>query len=198
MKTARSVQPLRAAPSNHERDWLSMATTDSTTFTDTKTIERFWAKVQKTDTCWLWTASKRNKGYGAFCWRVNGKLNDGRAHIFSYRLHKGEIPAGLCVLHECDTPACVNPAHLFLGTKQDNVDDMNRKGRGNQGGYKTGTHPLITGDSHWNSKLTAEKAKEIRQLRSEGWTYAKLGEHFGISPVTCWDIIAGKTWRETL
>jgi hypothetical protein len=124
-----------------------MPQTDHTLFLD-KTLQilaRFWSKVHKTETCWLWTASKRNKGYGALCWWLNGKEVQSRAHVFSYRLHCGDIPAGLCVLHQCDKPACVNPMHLFLGTRADNNRDMFVKGRANARGHKSGTSVVSRG-----------------------------------------------------
>src|SRR4029077_20972173 len=85
---------------------------------------RFWSKVNKIDGCWLGTAAVAGKGdYGYFGFQ--GKIQ--RAHRVSWILTFGEIPDGLFVLHKCDTPLCVRPDHLFLGTQQDNVDDMARK-----------------------------------------------------------------------
>lgn len=86
--------------------------------------ERFWKSVLKTDECWNWTAWKY-QGYGYF--NVNGKLMG--THRFSWILHNGAIPDALCVLYHCDNPSCVKPDHLFIGTKQDNTDDMIAKGR---------------------------------------------------------------------
>jgi hypothetical protein len=93
-------------------------------------VIRFWEKVDKRgpDECWMWTACLSNR-YGAI--HVNGK--DIRASRFSYELHFGPIPDQLNVLHKCDTPGCVNPNHLWLGTQSENIEDCKRKGRINNG-----------------------------------------------------------------
>ncbi len=86
---------------------------------------RFWAKVNKNaaNGCWLWAGAVDDMGRGAF----NGKTR--KAHRAAWEFSHGSIPAGLCVCHRCDVPLCCNPAHLFLGTHQENMDDMGRKGR---------------------------------------------------------------------
>lgn len=102
----------------------------------TKTeMDRFAEKyrVNAQTGCWEWTAERNRKGYGIF-WR-NASMTG--AHRASYELHVGPIPDGLHVLHRCDNPPCVNPAHLFLGTNQDNVDDRQRKGRWKVNANKT-------------------------------------------------------------
>lgn len=86
--------------------------------------ERFYKKIEKTESCWLWTGASRY--YGNF-WDGLKYVN---AHRFSYKINKGTIPKGMVVMHTCDTPLCVNPEHLKLGTQKDNLQDMYSKGRG--------------------------------------------------------------------
>ncbi len=92
---------------------------------------RFWTFVQKTDTCWLWTGAKFRKDYGAF--RSKGKIR--HAHRYSYELAHGVELTDIqqVLMHTCDNPPCVNPAHLRLGTHADNVADMIAKGRNSRG-----------------------------------------------------------------
>src|SRR3990167_1003780 len=89
----------------------------------------FLNKVNKTENCWLWTGACDTFGYGHFGKLCPPKVKMVKAHRFSYELHKGKIPEGMCVLHSCDTPPCVNPKHLWLGTKKDNMIDMIKKKR---------------------------------------------------------------------
>lgn len=80
--------------------------------------------------CWLWTAALNNKGYGKIgAYRSKGRYDWMLAHRASWFLFKGQLSDEMCVLHKCDTPACVNPDHLFLGTKGDNIRDAVHKGR---------------------------------------------------------------------
>lgn len=86
--------------------------------------------------CWLWDSPRNDRfGYGYYRNRKNRKIL--AAHRLAWSLYRGPIPDGICVLHKCDTPACVNPDHLFLGTRADNNRDMNSKNRGNN---QTKTH----------------------------------------------------------
>lgn len=105
-----------------------------------------------------------------------------RAHRFAWEITFGPVPAGMIVCHHCDTPACVNPSHLFLGTHEDNAQDRERKGRG------------ISGERHHKAKLTAEKAVLIRTMRAAGTSYPRIGKAFGISGVQARNVAIGKHW----
>lgn len=93
--------------------------------------ERFWKFVDKSGKHWLWTGPVNGKGYGRLIVGRGGKTRI-LAHRFSYELHIGPIPEGLNVLHRCDTPPCVHPSHLFLGTIRENALDMAAKHRGHR------------------------------------------------------------------
>lgn len=169
--------------------------------------KRFWDKVQKTDGCWLWTAGKSN-GYGMY--RPTSRTQKW-AHRMSWELHFGLIPDGLCVCHRCDTPACVRPDHLFLGTKRDNSLDRHAKGR-DASGERNGAHihraRIPRGDrwreTHRNpangersgqSKLTEAQVLEIRAAHADGTPATHLAKLFGVSSVCIDHVVHRKTWR---
>jgi hypothetical protein len=85
--------------------------------------ERFWSKVVKTDSCWLWNGAKSAKGYGVF--EVYGHTE--RAHRVSYRMAHGPVKSNMLICHKCNNPGCVNPNHLYMGTNGDNMRDRFRK-----------------------------------------------------------------------
>lgn len=141
--------------------------------------ERFWAKVDKTGDCWLWTGSLNHDGYGNF------GLNRASvgAHRVAYELSKGPIAKGLHVCHSCDTPGCVNPDHLFLGSRDENIADRHRKGRSR--GPARERHP--------NTKLTREQLKEIQIMHSTGaYTFRKIGEIYGVDYTHVSRIVKGR------
>lgn len=99
-----------------------------------KTLEQTLAeKSIKQGECRIWIGSKHKQGYGLINRARKGKRQTVMAHRAAYELAYGEIPAGLKICHRCDTPACIEPAHLFPGTQADNLADMKSKGRDNRG-----------------------------------------------------------------
>lgn len=145
--------------------------------------DKFWEKVDRGSSgdCWLWRGRTDNKGYGQLDYE--GRTH--RSHRFSYMLHFGEIPDGLHVLHHCDCPPCVNPAHLFLGTNMDNVADKVLKKR----------QHIPTGSKNGRTKLIESEVREIRSLYSSGMTCKELTQQFCIPFSTCWKIVTRRSWK---
>src|SRR5688572_16965216 len=130
---------------------------DLRTTTLQKVKDRFWAKVQKDEPhkCWIWTAGRTKFGYGKFVISVAGDYAPFNAHRVAYFLeHPQEHPSKLLVLHSCDNPPCVNPAHLRLGNTAENAQDRSRRGRNSR--------PMH------NAKITQEIADEIRRVYERG------------------------------
>ena len=148
-----------------------------------KPVDSFWRRVNKTETCWLWTGN-----LGARYGQLLIGYRTVKAHRFSYELHIGPIPPGMNVLHKCDVPACVNPAHLFLGTQKQNFEDMERKGR------RSSMFPLGPA-RHPDTKLSREKAAEIRRRYAAGETNkAELARQYGCGRTTIREVLEGRTW----
>jgi hypothetical protein len=139
--------------------------------------ERFEEKVyaDPNSGCFLWGGAVYRKGYGKFC--VEGKLRS--AHRVAWKLYNGPIPDDLHVLHKCDNPVCVNPAHLFLGTNADNMRDKDEKGR------------TPKGEKHGSAKLTEDAVLDIRTRRMSQVAFARL---YGVSPQAIHSIQHGKSW----
>lgn len=149
--------------------------------------ERFWPKVSiaGADECWEWQAARDDFGYGRFGRRSL------RAHRMSYAMAHGEIPDGLCVLHRCDNPPCVNPAHLFLGTRQDNAADMNKKRRH---WVYSGKVVVPRGERHPKTTLTTRQVKAIRRRYANGETQVALAAKFGVTQQSVSDIVRRRVW----
>jgi hypothetical protein len=164
---------------------------------DASLSDRFWGKVDRSggaDACWGWIGAKHGGGYGLIrC----GKLC--RAHRVSWEMEYGPVPEGLHVLHRCDNPPCVNPAHLFLGTHQDNMDDRtakDRNPRGDQHPYKADPSRAARGERIGRSKMTRELVSWARKtFQAGGVSISALARTVGISHQGMRSIIIGKTWR---
>lgn len=144
--------------------------------------QRFWLKVDRSggpDSCWEWQGFQHN-GYG---WLTSNKRCY-RAHRLTWELTNGPIPEGMSVLHRCDNPPCCNPAHLFLGTDLDNVQDAIRKGR----------RASRKGTQNAQVKLSEDDVREIREWRAAGATQPAIAAIYGVSQQTISNIIHRKRW----
>lgn len=190
---------------------------------DADRLARFWSNVDKNGpvqshcpeigNCWKWR--NVNKWYGHFSPEKGKRLY---AHRFSWELHNGPIPSGLCVLHKCDNPECVRPDHLFLGTHKDNADDKYAKGRGNN--PSGDAHPFRRrpellvkmserckrlgtvrnigqprrGSLHPQSKLSDKDIVTICNLRESGVGPQDIANQLGVSRSLIQQILRGDHW----
>jgi hypothetical protein len=145
--------------------------------------ERFWQKVDKTPghgpngDCWVWTSTINSQGYGHF--KVDGGQRG--THRVAWELANGASPGDGFVCHRCDNRACVNPAHLFLGTHEENMADMARKGN------KKGSRNAA-------ARLTEQDVRRVRILLAAGMTQRSVAEMFGVSAGAISDIATGRNW----
>lgn len=156
-------------------------------------IERVLNKVVRIpfSGCWIFTGASNEFGYGIVGTGGRGASND-RAHRITYKHFHGEIPNGLFVCHECDVPSCCNPDHLFLGTNQDNVNDMMKKGRNS----KPPRNPHVAGSKHPLSKLTDQQVKLIRKTYHElGCSQEELAKCYGVVRQTISKVVNNKRYK---
>jgi len=149
---------------------------------------RFWSKVDKDGPtvshvaglgpCWVWQGHL-SRGYGHM--RVGDRKLS--AHRISWAVHNGPVPLGLCILHRCDTPACVNPTHLFLGTKADNNRDRNAKQR------------HASGEQNGSAKLSEAEVLSIRaRYAMGGVSQRELAARFGVDLSNISRVLSRKHW----
>ncbi len=144
-----------------------------------RVLERFLIKVDRSGDCWIWMGRQDTDGYGI----THAWGNQWRAHRLAYHLYHGEVPDGMHVCHSCDNRACVNPAHLFAGTNQDNTADRNRKGR------------QAKGERTNHNKLTPDQVRELRQRYEQGEVVHHLARAFGIADSSAWAIVRREHWK---
>ena len=147
--------------------------------------KRFWGRVTKTRYCWFWDGAKNPQGYGKIFIQGSQYMS---THRVAWTLKHGHIPEGLSVLHKCDSPSCVRPSHLFIGTQSDNMIDCHKKGR-----LK---FPDNRGARYGAAKLNDKKALKIRALcANSGLTQKEIGKLFHVSRETVSSVSRRITWR---
>lgn len=147
-------------------------------------MDRLWNRTDRTSQCWIWTGPIRKDGYAHIY--LDGKMM--LVHRLAWILTNGSIPDGLFVCHKCDNRACINPAHLFLGTHLDNMRDMAEKGRA--------VPSYCNGERNGQSKLTIEQVVEIRRLRKEtSLTLRSIAKKFGVGPMQIHRIANDQNWK---
>lgn len=152
-------------------------------------VDRLYSKIviNERSGCWEWQGSKR-RGYGRLIVgsRKDGSRKSESAHRLSYVLSKGEIPDGKEVCHKRDNPCCINPDHLFLGTKKENAEDRERKGR----------NIIFAGEEQPMAKLTKKTVKDARWEHAfKGTSFQKLADKYGVSKSTIQNAVNRKTWK---
>ncbi|WP_158618922.1 MULTISPECIES: HNH endonuclease [Pantoea] len=134
--------------------------------------------------CWEWQRHTNNAGYGKLT--INGR--GVYAHRLAYQLTKGDLPQGMEVLHSCDNPACINPAHLAAGTHSQNMKDCSAKGRAKM------PTVIVRGERNGAAKLREVDVRSIKRLLEKGWTQRDIAERFGISQSQVSHIKLGRAW----
>jgi len=153
-----------------------------------KQKSRFWSHVDKSagpDGCWIWTGALSTEGYGRVYWE---KTRYNIAHRVAYQIAFDDIPEKMLVLHKCDNTLCVNPSHLFLGTHQDNMNDMKAKGRARGASDQEG-------EDNFAAKLSREIVIRIRFLYSSKLSVAEISRRTGVPYSNVWCIVHRKTWK---
>lgn len=157
--------------------------------------ERFWPKVDKRGPgeCWPWRAATTHYGYGKILGPWAPKEIVLATHV-AWFLATGVRPH-LFVLHRCDNPPCVNPAHLFLGTQKDNMRDRDAKGRqpkGDRAGLRKHPEAVRRGEMSTAAKLTAA---QVLAILADARHYAEVARDYGISKGHIFKLRAKKRWR---
>lgn len=155
-------------------------------------VERFEAKYipEPNSGCWLWTANIFPNGYGQFRVSKDPEKRCEGAHRVSYQLFRGSIDDGMCVCHRCDMRSCVNPDHLFLGTKGDNNRDAATKGRSRWKENRP-TENILRRSNHPMALLSDG---DVEVIRASSETSSKLAKKYGVSYTHIWRIRTNRSW----
>lgn len=151
-------------------------------------LKRFWRFVKKggVDECWNWTGGKSKLGYGLFSVHLPNHPDTAKAYRISWEIaNQASLLPGSVIMHTCDNPPCVNPAHLKLGTHKENVQDMCAKGR----------KRISRGESHSCSKMTEAQVTAARHAASNKKTIASISREMNLPYSALWSAIRGKTWK---
>lgn len=147
-------------------------------------VERFISKfiVDKKSGCWVWSGPVSKDGYGIF--RESSDIKSMAAHRASYRIFRGKIKEGMFICHKCDNPPCVNPDHLYVGTPQDNSNDMVKRNRS------------LAGEKNYKSKLNDWQVIKIRELWDSGeLSQRDLAIVFGVTKTSIVQIVKRNSWK---
>lgn len=177
------VNPAHLSPATATRQRRSRSTATRPIEVANVDEDRFWSKVDvgDWDACWHWKAAKLTGGYGSF-WLSGHNVG---AHRVAFTLVHGPIPHELCICHHCDNPPCVNPAHLFPGTHEDNQADKVRKKR------------HARGLNHGAARLSFDIVEEIRALAASSTKQTVLAARFGVSRSAIHAIVTHQNWRSS-
>jgi len=149
----------------------------------------FDEQVDRSGECWLWLSSRGLSGYGRFyVGFADGKSQWISAHRYAWERANRPLRPGEMVLHRCDTPLCVRPDHLWVGSGSDNIQDAVAKGR--MAGSIHGK-----GEAHRFAKLTADDIQRIRALTTDGLSRADIARRFGVDPSQISRIVHGQRWN---
>ena len=136
--------------------------------------------------CWIWLRAVGSTGYG----KMTVRRKTIASHRYFFSIFNGPILPNAHICHKCDTRLCVNPSHLFLGSRQDNMNDMKCKGR-----QWSGLRPQSTGSNNLQAKLNESLVKEIRERHKVNMSIAGLADAYGVSKSVICSVLARKTWK---